>query len=342
VCRATKLTVIGAGAWGTTLAALAADLLPTTIWAREESVADAINRGHENTAFLAGFPLPPRLAATTDLSAALADADVVVVAVPSPYVRCVLLEACRSIDLRALVVSVTKGLEAGTGERMTEVVVEALDGHDPAKIGLLAGPNLAREVMAGHPSATCVAFAQLRYATDVQQLLTSDRLRIYTSTDVVGCEISGAVKNVIAIAAGMADGLGYGMNTKAALATRGLAELARLGTAIGGDPLTFLGLAGAGDLIATCASPLSRNRLVGEQIADGRALAELRSGTTTCAEGVSSVEAILALAARHGVDMPICQTVAGVLAGDMSPADAVACLMGRTATVELHDLSPRA
>ena len=161
---------------------------------------------------------------------------------------------------------------------MTEVISETLVGHDPATIGLLAGPNLAREVMAGHPSATCVAFDRLRYATDIQHLLTSDRLRIYTSADVVGCEISGAVKNVIAIAAGMADGLGYGMNTKAALTTRGLAELARLGTAMGGDPLTFLGLAGAGDLMATCSSPLSRNRRVGEQIGTRRRTGRSPSG----------------------------------------------------------------
>ena len=181
---------------------------------------------------------------------------------------------------------------------MTEVITEALADHDPATIGLMAGPNLAREVMAGHPSATCVAFRDLRYATDVQQRLGTDRFRVYTSSDVVGCEIGGAVKNVIAIAAGMADGLQYGMNTKAALVVRGLAELARLGTALGGDPLTFLGLAGAGDLMATCASPLSRNRSAGEQIARGWLLAELAS-TAGCMEGVNSVEAVLALAARH-------------------------------------------
>ncbi len=336
---AMQLTVIGAGAWGTTLAALACERVSTTIWAREQAVADAICVRHENPAFLPGFSLPGQLSATVDLATAVAGADVVVVAVPSPYVRRVLGEVYRSLDPRALVVSVTKGLEAGTGKRMTEVIGETLVGHDPATIGLLAGPNLAREVMAGDPSATCVAFAHLRYATDVQHLLTSDRLRIYTSCDVVGCEISGAVKNVIAVAAGMADGLGYGMNTKAALTTRGLAELARLGAAMGGDPLTFLGLAGAGDLMATCASPLSRNRRVGEQIARGEVLGQLLSGTTTCAEGVSSVGAVLTLADRHDVAMPICATVAAVLAGDVTPADAVAHLMGRPAAVELHDLT---
>ena len=336
-----QLAVIGAGAWGTTLAALATEHLPTTIWAREPAVANAIRDRHENTLFLPDFPLPERLAVTIDLPTAVSGADLVVVAVPSPYVRSVLTGARASIESHALVVSVTKGIEAGTGKRMTEVITETLGDHDAAMIGMLAGPNLAREVMAGHPSATCVAFGDLRYATEVQQQVASDRFRVYTSSDVVGCEVSGAVKNVIAIAAGMADGLHYGMNTKAALVVRGLAELARLGTAMGGDPLTFLGLAGAGDLMATCASPLSRNRRVGERIAQGWVLAELRASTATCSEGVNSVDAILALAARHEVELPICETVAAVLAGSATPQDAVALLMGRASTVELHDLDRR-
>lgn len=333
-----RLTIIGAGAWGTTLAALASEHLATTLWAREPPVLNAIHEHGENTPFLPGFPLPPALDVTVDLQSAVADADMVIVAVPSPYVREVLVAARAWIDPRAVVVSVTKGLEARTGKRMTEVITEALADHDPATIGLMAGPNLAREVMAGHPSATCVAFRDLRYATDVQQRLGTERFRVYTSSDVVGCEIGGAVKNVIAIAAGMADGLHYGMNTKAALVVRGLAELARLGTALGGAPLTFLGLAGAGDLMATCASPLSRNRRTGEQIARGWILAELTSSTAGCLEGVNSVEAVLVLAARHHVELPICETVATVLAGTTTPQDAVAHLMGRAPTVELHDL----
>ena len=337
---AMQLTVIGAGAWGTTLAALACERVSTTIWAREQAVADAICDRHENPAFLPGFSLPRQLSATVDLATAVAGADVVVVAVPSPYVRRVLGEVYRSLDPRALVVSVTKGLEAGTGQRMTEVIGETLVGHDPATIGLLAGPNLAREVMAGDPSATCVAFAHLRYATDVQHLLTSDRLRIYTSCDVVGCEISGAVKNVIAVAAGMADGLGYGMNTKAALITRGLAELARLGTAMGGDPLTFLGLAGAGDLMATCASPLSRNRRVGEQIARGEVLAAApvrvrRRALKVSARWVPSSPwpTVTTSPCRSARRSPPCSPATP------PPADAVAHLMGRPAAVELHDLT---
>ena len=262
-------------------------------------------------------------------------------AVPSPHVRGVLAVARESIAPDAKVVSVTKGIEAATGKRMTEVITETLGDHDPAAIGLLAGPNLAHEVMAGHPSATCVAFGDLRFATEVQRRFASDRFRVYTSSDVVGCEVSGAVKNVIAIAAGMADGLQYGMNTKAALVARGLAELVRLGTALGGDPLTFLGLAGVGDLMATCASPLSRNRQVGERIAKGRVLAEPDASTAACEEGVTSVDAILALAAQHGIELPICETVASVLAGRSTPLDAVARLMGRTVTAELHDLHRR-
>ena len=337
-----NLTVIGAGAWGTTLAALASERLPTRLWTREPAVVNAIRDQRENTMFLPGFPLPEQLAVTVDLSSAVAGADFVVVAVPSPHVRAVLAGARGSIAPHALVISVTKGIEAGTAKRMTEVITETLSDHEPATIGLLAGPNLAREVMAGHPSATCVAFGDLRYATDVQQRLAGDRFRVYTSTDVVGCEISGAVKNVIAIAAGMADGLHFGMNTKAALVVRGLAELARLGTALGGDPLTFLGLAGAGDLMATCASPLSRNRQVGEELAKGWGLAELESSTATCSEGINSVDAILALAARHDIELPICETVAAVLAATATPHDAVARLMGRPIAHELHDLNHHA
>lgn len=335
------VTIIGAGAWGTTLAALTSEHSPTTLWAREPPVLNAIRNHGENTLFLPGFPVPAGLAVSVDLRDAVCGADLVVLAVPSPYVREVLVGARASIAPHAHVVSATKGLEASTGMRMTEVITETLTDHDPATIGLLAGPNLAREVMAGQPSATCVAFQDLRDAAAVQQRLRTDRFRVYTSSDVVGCEISGAVKNVIAIAAGMADGLKYGMNTKAALVVRGLAELARLGTALGGAPLTFLGLAGAGDLMATCTSPLSRNRHVGEQIARGWVAEELAPSTAGCTEGLNSVEAIVALAARHDVELPICETVASVLAGRMTPPDAVAHLMGRAATVEIHDLIRR-
>ena len=230
---------------------------------------DAIRERHENRLFLSRFKLPAGLRATTEFEEALTGADVVVVAVPAQHVRAVMARAGPWVARDSLVVSVAKGIEARSSKRMTEVLTEVLSPIDPDAIGVLAGPNLAREVIAGHPSATTVAFADPGAATAIQARLSGPTFRVYTSTDVVGCEIGGAVKNVIAIAAGVADGLGCGMNTMAALVTRGLAELARLGVALGGDPLTFLGLAGNGDLIATCGSPLSRNHRVGHELAAG-------------------------------------------------------------------------
>jgi glycerol-3-phosphate dehydrogenase (NAD(P)+) len=308
------------------------------MWAREPGVVDSIMSRRENDMFLPGFTLPEQLEVTNDLQAALDGADVVVVAVPSPHLRAVVREAQRWINSAAVIVSVTKGLEAGTGMRMTQVIAEVLEHHDPGAIGVLAGPNLAREVMGRHPGASSTAFTDRRHALTIQQLFTSDRMRVYTSSDVVGCEVSGAVKNVIAIGAGMADGLGFGMNTKAALITRGLAELARVGTALGGDPLTFLGLTGAGDLIATCSSPLSRNRQFGERIAREGISAALDTSATVYPEGVNSVGAIQQIAVGHGVDVPICDTVAAALDGSVTASDAVRRLMSRAATAELHGL----
>ena len=237
-----------------------------------------------------------------------------------------------------LVLSLTKGIEPVTGRRMTEVLREVLTDHEPNAIGVLSGPNLAHEVMAGHPSATCVAFPDVTHAESVQQLLMSDRLRVYTSPDVIGCEIGGAVKNVIAIAAGVADGLGYGMNTKAALITRGLAELSRLGVAAGGQALTFLGLAGNGDLIATCSSPQSRNHRVGQQLAAGRSVGDIVADSSAVAEGVETAPAVVELSRRLGVDMPICETVDAMLAGQLAPADALLTLMRREPKGELDGL----
>ena len=206
-------------------------------------------------------------------------------------------------------------------------------------IGVLAGPNLAREVAGGHPSATTVAFTDPNAGTAIQRRLSSPTLRVYTSTDVVGCEIGGAVKNVIAIAAGVTDGLGYGMNTMAALVTRGLAELTRLGVALGGDPLTFLGLAGNGDLIATCSSPLSRNRHVGSELAAGRSIETILAGMSSVAEGVPTAPVIVDLARRHAVEMPIVETVKAILDGAVTPTDAITALMTRQPRRELHGLA---
>jgi glycerol-3-phosphate dehydrogenase (NAD(P)+) len=221
---------------------------------------------------------------------------------------------------------------------MTEVIADVVPQVPSASIGVLAGPNLAAEVIAGHPSATTVAFADPDAASAIQRRLSGPTFRVYTSTDVVGCEIGGAVKNVIAIAAGVAHGLGCGMNTMAALVTRGLAELARLGVALGGDPLTFLGLAGNGDLIATCGSPLSRNHRVGRELAAGLAVDDVVSGTTSVAEGVTTAPVIVDLARRVGVEMPIAEVVTAVLDGRTAPRDAITLLMERELRPELHGL----
>jgi glycerol-3-phosphate dehydrogenase (NAD(P)+) len=333
-----RIAVVGAGAWGTTLASLLVARAPTRLWAREPEVVESIRRQHENRLFLHGLRLPDALSATNDVAEAVADADVIVVAVPAQHLRSVMTAAEPFVAEHALIVSGAKGIERGTGRRMSQVLSEVLSDHDPESIGVLSGPNLAREIMSGQPAATCVGFPHLSNAAVVPALLASDVLRVYTSDDVVGCEIGGAGKNVLAIAAGVADGLGYGMNTKAALITRGLAELSRLGVAVGGRPLTFLGLAGNGDLIATCTSPHSRNRRVGEDLAKGRSLQDIVESMKQVAEGVATAPALLAMAAAAGVEMPISSTVADLLTGDLSAADVVPLLMRRSPKVELHGL----
>ena len=333
-----RVAVLGAGAWGTTIATLAAASAPTRLWAYEPEVVRSIREQGENSTYLAGYQLPSSLHPTNDLADAVEGADLVIVAVPARHLRAVMGVAGTSMGSEPLVLSLTKGIEPETGRRMTEVLFEVLTDHEPNAIGVLSGPNLAHEVMAGHPSATCVAFPDVTYAESVQQLLMSDRLRVYTSPDVIGCEIGGAVKNVIAIAAGVADGLGYGMNTKAALITRGLAELSRLGVAAGGQALTFLGLAGNGDLIATCSSPQSRNHRVGQQLAAGRSVGDIVADSSAVAEGVETAPAVMELSRRLGVDMPICETVDAMLAGQLAPTDALLTLMRREPKGELDGL----
>jgi glycerol-3-phosphate dehydrogenase (NAD(P)+) len=278
------------------------------------------------------------LAVTGDLEEALADVDVAVIAVPAQHLRAVMTAARAFVPQNAVVVNVAKGIEHGTGLRMSEVLAEVLVDHDPRGIGVLSGPNLAREVADRQPAATCVAFPDVAHAKTVQSIFMSDTLRVYTSDDVVGCETGGAAKNVIAIAAGVADGLGCGMNTKAAVISRGLAEITRLGVALGGRPLTFLGLAGNGDLIATCSSPYSRNRCLGEALATGVALADAVAGTHSVAEGAETAPAMLEVARRVGVDMPISATVAALLRGDLSVGEVVPVLMRRSPKDELDGL----
>lgn len=335
---AARVAVIGAGSWGTAVAAIVAGNAPTILWARRPELAARIAATHENADYLPGVRLPDGLSATASLEEACCDAGAVVLGVPSHGMRAVLAEARPCIGPRVPVVSLAKGIEQGSLARMTEVVCDVLNEHDRALVGVLTGPNLAREVAAGQPTASVVAMGDEAIAAEMQRLFFSPSFRVYTNPDVVGCEMAGALKNVLAIGAGIADGLGYGDNTKAALMTRGLAELARLGIAMGGDPLTFAGLAGMGDLIATCSSPQSRNRHVGVELGKGRSLDAIVSEMNMVAEGVKTTAAVLELARRHDVEMPLASFVGRVLNEGARPADLVPELMLRKAKPELHGM----
>lgn len=336
-----KVAVIGAGSWGTAVAAIAARAegpSKVCLWARRPEVASLIAGSHMNPDYLPGIALPRLLEATSSIEAAVGDADLVVMAVPSHGFRKVLLEMAGSVELGTPVVSLSKGLEEGTHLRMTEVIAEVLPGS-PA--GVLSGPNLAREVVQGQPAATVVAMKDSRLAAMVQKLLTTPSFRVYTNPDVVGSEVAGATKNVIAIAVGICEGLGLGDSTRAALVTRGLAELGRLGVAMGGHRMTFAGLAGVGDLVATCVSPLSRNKSVGIALGRGMSLGEALEGMQMVAEGVRSAHPLLELAATYGVEMPIATQVAAVLDGISTPEQAVPALMQRPARSEAEGYGAR-
>ncbi len=334
----TRIAVIGAGSWGTAVGAIAAVNADAVLWARDPAVAARIADEHVNPDYLPGIALPVSLDATSDLGQACAGADVVVMGVPSHGFRAVLKVAAPSIGADVPVLSLSKGVEQGTLLRMTEVIADVLDGHRADRIGVLTGPNLAREVAEGQPTASVVAIPDAETATELQGLFMTATFRVYTNPDVVGCEIAGALKNVVALAAGIAHGLGYGDNTKAALITRGLAELARLGVALGGDPLTFSGLAGMGDLVATCTSDKSRNRTVGVALGQGRKLEDIVTEMKMVAEGVKSTEAVLELARRLDVELPIAEQVGAVLYEGRSPADIVPALMLRQAKPELRGM----
>jgi len=317
------------------MASLCARRTPTTLWARRPELARAMARDGRNADYLPELALPGGLRATADLAEAVGGAGVVVMAVPSHGFRAVLAEARPHLGDGVPVVSLTKGVEQGSLARMTEVIADVAPGHP---YGVLTGPNLVGEIVAGHPTASVIAATDPALATELQQLFSTGAFRVYTNPDVVGCELGGALKNVVAIAAGIADGMGFGDNTRAALITRGVAELTRLGVALGGQPLTFGGLTGIGDLVATCCSRRSRNRSVGEELARGRSLAEITAGTRMVAEGVRTSDAVVELAARVGVEMPIADQVVAVLHG-VTPARAVvAALMGREMKPELHGL----
>jgi glycerol-3-phosphate dehydrogenase (NAD(P)+) len=321
-----NVTVIGAGSWGTTLASRCARRGPTTIWALEERVVDEINVDRSNSAYLKGFELPSALRATRSMEEAARDAEVVVMAVPSPYFRAVLKQAAPFIRRSLPVVSVAKGLEPESLLRMTEVIAQLLPDNPRA---VLSGPNIAREIMAGYAAGAVVACRDAEVAESLQRLFNGGLYRVYTTDDVIGVELAGALKNVIAIAAGMADGVGVGDNTRALIITRGLAELTRLGVAMGGEPRTFAGLAGLGDLLTTCMSPFSRNRKVGEQLGKGRKLDDIVGEMRMVAEGVHTCRLILELARHHGVDMPITREIDRVVHGDVTALDAYRGLVRR-------------
>jgi glycerol-3-phosphate dehydrogenase (NAD(P)+) len=333
-----KVAVIGAGSWGTTVAAIASRSAPTILWARRPDLGATIDHRHENPDYLPGVVLPESLGATSSLEEAVAGASLVIMAVPSHGFRTVLGDLAPHLASGVPILSLAKGLEQGTHLRMTEVVAQILP-HHPS--GVLTGPNLAREVVAGQPAATVVAMTDEAIAREVQELLRTDTFRVYTNPDLVGCETAGATKNVLAIAAGMIQGLGLGDSSLAALITRGLAELGRFAVAMGGDPMTMAGLAGVGDLVATCTSRLSRNRMVGEHLGQGRTLDDVLGDMRMVAEGVKSARPLLELAAGHDVEMPIGQQVADVLDGIRSPAETIPALMLRSAKPEFHGLDSR-
>ena len=330
-----RVAVLGGGSWGTTVAHLCAHNAPTVLWARDDETASQVNDEHCNRRYLDGFSLHPDLAATADLAAAVDEADLLVVGVPSQAFRETLQAAAPHVRKWVPVVSLTKGLEIDTGKRMTQVIHDELPGHP---VGVLTGPNLAKEILAGSAAASVIAMHDAVVAESLQEVFHNELFRVYTNDDLVGCELGGCLKNVIAIASGMADGLGAGDNTRAAVITRGLAEITRLGVAMGGSPLTFSGLAGMGDLIATCISPQSRNRTVGQRLGEGLAIDEVIAEMNQVAEGVKSCRVVQAKARELGVDVPITDQVVAVCHEGATAYDAYAGLLHRSRQREMHGI----
>lgn len=323
-----RVGVIGAGSWGTTLANLLAKSdHQVTIWAREDEVVDSINNRHVNSLFLPGVDLDSRLKATGETADAVADAEVIVSAAPSHAVRKISSRLRSEIgDNKPPVVSVSKGLDPKTHATMTQIIAEELPG---VPVAALSGPSFAMEVARERPTAVVAASIDQKVAEQVQALFSTSYMRVYTAHDVVGVELGGALKNVFAIAAGITDGLGLGDNTRAALLTRGLAEMTRLGVAMGADPLTFSGLAGIGDLMLTATGDQSRNRTFGLEIAKGKTVAQIKEERNTVAEGVDTSKLILDVAQAAGVEMPVAQQIHAVLFEGKTPALAICDLMGR-------------
>jgi glycerol-3-phosphate dehydrogenase (NAD(P)+) len=327
---------MGAGMWGTTFAQVLCDAgTHAVLWGRRPELAEAINTMHESPGYLPGITLTPGLRATGDPAEALAGADLVVLAVPAQTLRGNLTAWRPLLPPEAALTSLMKGIEHGTGQRMSEVIAE-VTGAGPDRIAVISGPNLALEIAQRQYAATVVACADETLAKALQQACHTPYFRPYTNPDVMGCELGGAVKNVIAIAVGIAIGMGLGVNTTAMLITRGLAEIARLGAALGADQHTFAGLAGMGDLVATCSSPMSRNRTYGENLGRGMSLADAAASTTQVTEGVKSAGPVLQLAREHAAEMPITEVVVGVTSGQIEIGQAAVLLASRSAKPERY------
>lgn len=327
------MAVLGAGSWGTTVASIVAASAPTIVWARSPEVVADIQRHHRNRRYLGDVELHPELRATGELECAVSNADVLIMGVPSHGFRETLERVAPYVRPWIPVVSLVKGLEQGTDDRMTQIVAEVLPGH-PA--GVLSGPNIASEIIAGYAAAATIAMPDQNSASQLAELFRTERYRIYSTTDVLGVEIAGALKNVFAIAAGMADGLGAGYNTKAMVITRSVREMTRFGEALGGHHQTFSGLAGTGDLIVTCTSPASRNRRVGEAIGRGQTIDEALAGLKQVAEGVRTVGVVMEVANKLGLDMPIAAEVEGVVNHGRTAEEAYRGLLKATPGHEVH------
>jgi glycerol-3-phosphate dehydrogenase (NAD(P)+) len=329
-----SVAVLGAGAWGTTLAVKLAAARAVTLWAHSPEAAGRLAAERENARYLPGVPFPPQLRVTGEDEELSEDCSLYLLAVPSAHLRTTLRRLAPRLMPGVPMLSVVKGIEEGTHQRMSQVVGEELPGR---AVAALSGPNLAREIAAGLPAVTVVASEDAPLAADLARLLGSDRFRVYTNPDLVGVELCGALKNVVALAAGFVDGLRFGDSAKAGIITRGLAEMTRLGVAAGAQPMTFAGLAGVGDLIATCMSPLSRNRRAGELMAGGMSWNDAATHLNGVAEGVFTVRGALELAAEHGVELPIATQVEAVVHRGRAPMEAVAALMARSQKDELAD-----